>query len=195
MTITGSPRDTDFFQGLDLTFTCSIELHSAVNTPVLVQSRWQRNATELEYGSDNGITVTNTTIVTPPSNYQTTLRLNPTDVVDTETYDCTVTITSQNVAFITGTSVSTSRNVTEVSSKTSFNCIIKLDKLVCLADFPPQHVTISEEGISIAGYSSYTLLCTTTREHQLSSSSTISVQWLGSDGLEVSGRSFSIYHW
>ena len=40
--------------------------------------------------------------------------------------------------------------------------------------------------------SSYILLCTTTREYQLSSSSTISVQWLGPDGLEISGRSFSI---
>ena len=63
--------------------------------------------------------MTNATIVTPPSYYQTTLRLNPMDVVDAETYSCSVTVTPYNAAFITGTTVSTARNITEVLSKTN----------------------------------------------------------------------------
>ena len=63
--------------------------------------------------------MTNATIVTPPSYYQTTLRLNPMDVVDAETYNCSVTVTPHSAAFITGTTVSTARNITEVLSKTN----------------------------------------------------------------------------
>ena len=36
--------------------------------------------------------------------------------------------------------------------------------------------------MSTAGYSGYTLVCTTNREADLRSSSTLSVQWLDSDG-------------
>ena len=55
-----------------------------------------------------------------------------------------------------------------------------------VSGFPPQNVTVTDEGMSIAGYSDYSLLCTVNRNQHLSSSSMISIQWLGPDGLEVS---------
>ena len=38
-----------------------------------------------------------------------------------------------------------------------------------------------------AGYAGYSLLCTVTREQDLSSLTTISIQWLDSSGLKISG--------
>lgn len=58
--------------------------------------------------------------------------------------------------------------------------------------FPPQRVNLTDEGIPTAGYSGYTLICTTTREQDLSPLSTLSVQWLGPDGRVVDGDGFII---
>ena len=46
---------------------------------------------------------------------------------------------------------------------------------------------ITDEGVSTAGYPGYSLLCTVTREQDLSSLTTISIQWLDPSGLEISG--------
>lgn len=75
--------------------------------------------------------------------------------------------------------------------------ILKLAKFVysfTTTGFPPQHVNITDEGISIAGSSGYTLICTISRELDLSSTSTLSVQWVDPDGSVVDGdqNSFSI---
>ena len=53
--------------------------------------------------------------------------------------------------------------------------------------FPAQYVTVTDEGVPTAGYAGYSLLCTVTREQDLSSSTTISIQWLEPSGLEISG--------
>ena len=129
MTITGSPRDTDFFQGLDITFTCSIELSSAVDSPIMLQSSWQKNDTILESSTDDRITVTNATVVTRPTVYQITIRFNPLDLDDADTYTCAVTVTPQNETFITGISESATRNITDISSK--ILCINTYDSHVC----------------------------------------------------------------
>ena len=118
LTITGSPRDTDFFQGLDVTFACNIELSSGVDSPVVVQSIWWKNETILESSSNDRITVNNVTEVMLPSVYQTSVRLNPMDFDDADTYTCAVTVMSLNDTFIAGISESTSRNITDISSKT-----------------------------------------------------------------------------
>ena len=117
LTITGSPRDADFFQGLDITFACNIELGSAVDSPIMVQSIWWKNDTVLESGDDDRITVTNATVVMPPSVYQTTVRFNPMDFDDADTYTCAVSVMPLNDTFIAGISESTSRNITNISSK------------------------------------------------------------------------------
>ena len=58
--------------------------------------------------------------------------------------------------------------------------------------FPPQHVNVTDEGTSIAGSSGYTLICSITREQDLSPMSTLSVQWLDPDGSVVDGDGFRI---
>ena len=118
LTITGSPRDTDFFQGLDITFACNIELSSGVDSPIVVESIWWKNETILESSSDDRITVNNATEVMLPSVYQTSVRLNPMDFDDADTYVCEVTVMPLNGTFIAGISESTSRNITDISSKT-----------------------------------------------------------------------------
>lgn len=56
-----------------------------------------------------------------------------------------------------------------------------------LTGFPLQNVTVTDEGVSTAGYAGYSLLCNVTREQDLSSLTTISIQWLDPSGLEISG--------
>ena len=116
--IVGFPRDENFFQGLDLILTCNIELDSAVDSPVLVQSTWLRNGIEID--GDSRITTINTTTEIPQSSYQTALRLNPMDINDVGTYNCTVTVMSHyedGSSFVISTTVSTVRNITDISSE------------------------------------------------------------------------------
>ena len=111
LTISGFPRNTSFFQGLDLTFTCSITLDEAVDTPVTVQGSWRRNGTELADGDDNErIIVSSPPMDAPP--YQTTVRFNLLSVSDAGMYECTATVTPQNTLFITGTNSSNSLSIT-----------------------------------------------------------------------------------
>ena len=110
LTITGSPRNTSFFQSLDLTFTCSITLDEAVDTPVAVQGTWNRNGTELMDGDEDGrIIITNPLMSTPP--YQTTLRFNLLNISDAGTYECDVTVTPQDTTFIDPANASISRTI------------------------------------------------------------------------------------
>ena len=65
--------------------------------------------------------------------------------------------------------------------------------LYIVADFPPQLVNVTDEGVSTAGYSGYTLVCTTDRDGDLSPMSTLTLQWLDSEGnLITSGDSLTI---
>ena len=105
--ITGSPRNTSFFQGLDLTFTCSITLDEAVDSPVAVQGTWNRNGTELMDGDE--IIIINPLMSTPP--YQTTLRFNLLIISDAGTYQCGVTVTPQDTTFIDPATASISRTI------------------------------------------------------------------------------------
>ena len=111
LVISGSPRNMDFFRGLDLTLTCSITLDEAVNTPVTVQGMWNRNGTALVDGTDDGrITVVNPAMTTPP--YQTTVRFNLlNNDTDTGLYECMATVNPANDTYITGNTATTSRNI------------------------------------------------------------------------------------
>ena len=99
-----------FFQGLDLTFTCSITLDEAVDTQVTVQGSWRRNGTEVADGDDERIIIFNPPMDAPP--YQTTVRFNDINVSDAGLYECTVSVIPQNPTFITGTTSSNSRSIT-----------------------------------------------------------------------------------
>ena len=115
MTISGSPRDTRFFQGLEFTFTCSIILDAAVDTSVTVQGTWNRNGTELVNGINDGrITVSYTPLAMPP--YQTTLTFSPLNISDAGAYECSVTVSPKNMAFVTGITSSNTLNITVAGS-------------------------------------------------------------------------------
>ena len=110
LTITGNPRNASFFQGLDLTLTCSITLAEAVDTSVTAQGTWTRNGSEMISVEEDGrITISNNVVETPP--YQITLRLNPINISDAGTYKCAVTVTPQNATFIVGSMASISRTI------------------------------------------------------------------------------------
>ena len=106
--ISGSSQNTSFYQGLDLTFTCSITLGDVVDTPVTVQGIWNRNGAQLMDGDENG----RITIVNPPmrsSPYDITLRFNPLNVTDGGTYECDATVTPEDTTFTTTATTSNSR--------------------------------------------------------------------------------------
>ena len=110
LTITGNPRNTSFFQGLDVTLTCSITLAEFLDSPVTVEGTWIRNGTELISGNgDERITISNTTVGMPP--YQIILRLNPVHISDAGTYRCTVSVNHQHTAFNIGSVASISRTI------------------------------------------------------------------------------------
>ena len=110
LTITGSPRNTSFFQGLDLTFTCTITLDEVVDSPVTVRGSWNRNGTIVMDGADDGrITINNPLMSAAP--YQTTLRFNLLKISDAGTYKCVVTVTPQNTTFLATATASISRTI------------------------------------------------------------------------------------
>ena len=122
--ISGSPRNTSFFQGLDLTITCSITLGNVVDTPVTVRGIWNRNGTELMDGDENGrITIINPPMSSPP--YEITLRFNPLNVTDAGTYECDVTITPQDTTFVSTATTSNLRTISVSGMMMYIICIIQ----------------------------------------------------------------------
>ena len=108
--ISGSPRNTRFFQGLDLILSCSIILGDVVDTPVTVRGIWNRNGTQLMNRDENGrIIVVNPPVSSPP--YNITLRFNPLNVTDAATYKCDMTVAPQNTTFISPATRSNSHTI------------------------------------------------------------------------------------
>lgn len=117
MSITGSPRNSDFFEGLDVSLTCIIDLNSAIDSPIAILTSWQRNESDVDIAVGKHISVTNASINAPLSTYQTTLRFNPLDLEDIGTYTCEVTVLAEDRTFITGTTAFSIRNITGISSE------------------------------------------------------------------------------
>ena len=121
MTISGSPRNTRFFQGLNLVFTCNIVLDEAVDTSVTVQGSWNRNGSEqVDQLNEGRITISNPPLNMPP--YQTTFSFIPLNVSDAGTYECNATVTPQDTTFVTGTTSSISRTIT-VPGRPLISCL------------------------------------------------------------------------
>lgn len=120
LNITGHPRDTNFFVGIDLTLSCNIELNSAIDSPVRVQSDWQKNGTIIELERSGRIALTNATIVSQRF-YMSTLRFNPMDDIDADLYLCTVTVSPIDETYVSESSTSVVRNIRDI-----------LGKLICM---------------------------------------------------------------
>ena len=64
---------------------------------------------------------------------------------------------------------------------------------VPFTEFPSQVADVTAEGISTAGFSGYTLICSSSRDSDLPPTSTLAVQWLGPRGSIISsGENFTI---
>ena len=113
LTIVGSPRDAGYFWGMIITFICIIEIDPAVDTGVTVEASWERNGTQLEYSSDDRITVISTGLGSMP--YLTKVRFNTTDFEDAGTYNCTARIIPQMPEFILEETGFITRTVTVLS--------------------------------------------------------------------------------
>ena len=121
MTISESPSNTRFFQGLNLVFTCNIVLDEAVDTSVTVQGSWNRNGSEqVDQLNEGRITISNPPLTIPP--YQTTVTFSPLFVSDAGTYECNATVTPQDTTFVTGTTSSISRTIT-VAGRPLISCL------------------------------------------------------------------------
>ena len=118
LTITGSPRNSGFFRGLILTFTCLIEIHSSVDTDVTVEASWERNGTLLEDSSDRRTTVINTGLVESP--YQTRVRFNATDFEDAGVYNCSARIIPRMPEFILEETGCRTRIITVLCKRSMF---------------------------------------------------------------------------
>ena len=189
--ISGAPRNTSFFQGLDLTLTCIITLGSMVDSLVTVRGIWNRNGIEL---MNNGRITVSPSRSSPP--YAITLRFNPLNVTDAGTYECDVTVTPQDATFISTATTSNSRSIS-VSGMYDTNCLILYMHRsvfnVLFTEFPTQVADITAEGIATAGFSGYTLICSTSREPGLPPTSTLAVHWLGPRGCIISsGENFTV---
>ena len=62
-----------------------------------------------------------------------------------------------------------------------------------ITGFPTQLVDVTDEGISTAGFSGYTLICNTSREPDIPPTSTLAVEWLNPRGnIITNGTNFTI---
>ena len=102
ITITGSPRNMTFLPGLVETFTCIVEVHPAVDTPVMVRGSWERNGIQLEDSGDSRISVTTVfeAVAGSSRRHQMTISFNPMTVDDNGIYRCSATVTPQNSEFV-----------------------------------------------------------------------------------------------
>ena len=141
---------------------------------------------------DGRLTISNTVVETPP--YQITLRLNPINISDAGMYKCAMTVTPQNAAFIVGSVASISRTISVFGRKYTNLCLIFKIITAVSVGLPTQAVDpVSTEGTSIAGFSGYTLICNTSKEPDLLSTSTLTVQWLDQRGSRIrDGVNFTI---
>ena len=125
MTISGSPRNISFFQGLNLVFTCNIILNEAVDTSVTVQGTWNRNESELV--NEERITISNPPLMMRL--YWITVSFSPLNVRDAGTYECNATVTPQDTTFVTGTTSSISRTI-DVAGRALANNVHKMSRFI-----------------------------------------------------------------
>lgn len=93
ITITGVPP-YPLYTGTELSLTCSIELHSMVNSEVTLSSMWRSGGQIL---STNGRVNVSTTSMVRSSLYRKTLRISPlSNTMDGGQYSCQSDIASSD---------------------------------------------------------------------------------------------------
>ena len=113
LTITGSPVDEGFHDGLNLTFTARAEFNPAVDTPLLVRGVWSKTNPFSDLTADDRVTIMDQEVVESGSDvYESTLTVDTLDVARGDSGDYTLSLDISSVPFTTGTNISTTRSIT-----------------------------------------------------------------------------------
>ena len=107
MSITGSPFDSGFFIGLELTLTCDIQLDaSTVDSVIVVGATWTASGSPV-MADEGRVAISAAVMVSSvPLLFRSTLAFTPLGLADSGNYTCAVTVTPENQTFITGTNAS-----------------------------------------------------------------------------------------
>ena len=119
MSITGSPFDSGFFIGLELTLTCDIQLDaSTVDSGVVVGANWTASGSPVMADEGQGRVAISAAVMVSsvPLLFRSTLTFTPLGLADSDNYTCALTVTPQNQTFITGTTATVIKTV-QVESK------------------------------------------------------------------------------
>ena len=125
MSITGSPFDSGFFIGLELTLTCDIQLDaSIVDSVIVVGATWTASGSAV-MAVEGRVAISAAFMVSSvPLLFRSTLAFTPLGgLADSGNYTCAVTVTPQNQTFITGTTASVIKPVQVESKRFLKNCM------------------------------------------------------------------------
>ena len=117
VSITGSPFDSGFYIGLELTLTCDIQLDAnTVDSGIVVGATWTESGSPV-IAEAGRVTISDAVMVSfDPLLFRSTLTFTPLGLADSHSYTCALTVTPQIQAFITGTTASVIKLV-QVESK------------------------------------------------------------------------------
>ena len=107
MSITGSPFDSGFSIGLELTLTCDIQLDaSIIDSVIVVGATWTVSGSAV-MAQAGRVAISAAIMVSPvPLLFRSTLAFTPLGLADSGNYTCAVTVTPENQAYIAGTTAS-----------------------------------------------------------------------------------------
>ena len=92
MDIRSYPIDSDFFTGLQLNLTCTIQVSLEISPPMTIFTEWSKSGSPLS--SNSRVTVVELPVQVGPRLYQTSVLFNSLDKIrDEGEYMCAVSVT------------------------------------------------------------------------------------------------------
>ena len=178
-----------YHPGTNFNLTCTIELNTAVDTPVVINSTWHRPVV-----IPAGTRVVASAPTGTGARYQTILMFRPLNTSDSGNYTCEVTVSPspESQFIISSTAGRDTLSVTVQGEKTLWiHRILLLPIYLSLFStlaLPPPEVVITADGSTTAG-DVYTLTCNTTVVENLAVKPDI--QWLY-NGTTVGGTNITV---
>ena len=116
MDIKGYPRDSDFFTGLQLNLTCTIQVSLEISLSMTAFIEWSKSGSPLS--SNSRVTVEELPVQVGPRLYQTSVLFNSLDKIrDEGEYMCAVSVTLRLEGYQDVTTESTAIRSITVPSK------------------------------------------------------------------------------
>ena len=114
--IRGHPIDSDFFTGLQLNLTCTIQVSLEIFPPMTIFTEWSKSGSPLS--SNSRVTVEELPVQVGPQLYQTSVLFNSLDKTrDEGEYMCAVSVTLSLEGYQDVTTESTATQSIDVPSK------------------------------------------------------------------------------